>query len=472
MTLKPDMAERILSVDGMSLGTDDLMSDFVKTRLGLKIGKDSSCDKNRHMMDRDLASEESARPVEKLDADCVVAADPVLDPIECDSISGSLEDSVESGLFDQKIATSYPTLSEVADYFEFFIQGKGNEKRYGPVIGERRNSIIATISLIQNNSFMIVGDSGSGKSALAYKLLALVPDSQVYTLGMASDTAVFSDYAAINRAKIVFAPEIQKALSKKNSIIEEFVKDITEGMDSTRKKTGRDGVVIEYIITKDKLFMTTCAFENDWYQSKRTELLRRLLVLQTTSDREHIEEVVSYQLQCRSPLAKSRVFPRAKLQNLQAHVQACMSKSVEVLDPFTSALCDYLPKTPKALGYNSHYLSLLNGLVKFDMNNVAREGDVLFAGIQHHFLCYELFFNMYCDALEQIDRHECLPEIQEKRAKVIDWKRFFERGLEEMQGYARKEGKTDIFDDWLNTQFSGNVVSVFNPITKRYIKLF
>jgi ABC-type glutathione transport system ATPase component len=108
---------------------------------------------------------------------------------------------------EERLTTHSMNLHNVVKYFK----NKG-------VVGEEGLAVAITLALINKASFGVEGYSGSGKTFITDKLIELVED-KVYTIGLSSKLAIFSDLMRMNTKQIIYIPELQKAMQDRNSAI-------------------------------------------------------------------------------------------------------------------------------------------------------------------------------------------------------------------------------------------------------------
>lgn len=312
-----------------------------------------------------------------------------------------------------------PELHDIVKY----AQNKG-------IVGEEALVVTAYLALSHNIHLGVEGYSGSGKTFLTDKIIDLIPEEEIYRAELASKQAIFHDEGRINEAKILYFPELQKALQDKTAPALELIKNITEGRDAKRLVTSKNlEGSDEFIITKDKIIIYTLAKENSF--KKDTELSRRIMRLVTDSSPEHFEAIHNYKANARLQL-KTNGTSKDLAQRLSNHLHTLRNFSVQVIDPFAEYLQAFIPKTQKSVGYIDHYYHLVDACTRFHYQerehfNINGQ-DYLLAQVQDHQYIHALYYNEFMKTLDDL--------AQEDEAKqeftAPDWKDCFEQGRENL----------------------------------------
>ncbi|MFO8015715.1 MAG: hypothetical protein R6U32_01280 [Candidatus Woesearchaeota archaeon] len=330
--------------------------------------------------------------------------------------------------------------------------------KHNRVIGEEKNSILQTLCAINNLSFGIEGNSGSGKTYLMEALTGLIPEEQVYTLGLASEQAAFHDSKNINKCRFIYIPEIQKVMerqkNKATSIIE-MVKDLTEGKASSRIVTKHPGEVEKYKIQEGKTIIYTLALENSF--KKDPETSRRFIRLMTDVSDEHVEEVMNYKAKERCTLNKGDCLNEEQIYSIKKHIKDCLNMpEIRFFDPFSVALNEYMPALPKSIGFVDHYYGLLDSSAKFHHKNRIFTDDVMVLDFEDHYLVKTLYFEEFCDTLEELSG-------QSVERPEFDWKGFWQQGVSKM-----KEQLPSVADRWIGKQVKGEEIKVYDVPSASY----
>lgn len=401
----------------------------------------------------------------------VVGHDGLETQLEAPS-SPSAPASTTAGLQDGRLTTSDCNLYDVARYF----------KNRG-VVGEESLAVAITLALINNASFGVEGYSGSGKTFITDKLMDLVED-RAYRIGQSSKLAVFGDADKINGCRVIYIPELQKAMKQRNSPIIEVIKDLTEGKDATRVVTKRGGKgTEEYRIKSGVSIVYTLALEN--YFKKDEESSRRLIRFRTDPSPEHLEEIHGDKARKRHALdasEKSRVSLERKLKR---HVYECMDMDgVKVIDPFAEYISSLIPRTQKSVGYVDHYYSLLDACAKFHANNrtqVDVDGQTyLLIEVQDHITVFRAYFGEFIKTLKEFSqRKDQAQELEpgEENSELDyfehipepDWAQCYRKGLEVISTDPAlsplMEDYGDKVAEWLGRQVKDDKIFVLDYST-------
>ena len=333
--------------------------------------------------------------------------------------------------------------------------------KYKEVVGEENLACAITLAAINGSSFGVEGFSGSGKTFIVDKLIPLLPD--VYKIQQSSETAIFNDTDRINQSRYIYIPELQKAMKRPSAPIIEVIKDLTEGKDSNRIVTKRNGEgVQEYTIKSGVTIIYTLALENRY--KKDEESSRRLIRFTTDSSKQHLEDIHSYKAKRRQSIRPSQEQITKQEEMIKAHIQECINMdSVVVVDPFAEYISALVPKTQKSVGYIDHYYALLDGCTKFHCNerisvNVGGQ-TILLTNLEDHYFVFEMYFNDFIDTLHEL----ATEDEKETRFGLIQkpyWKECLQTGLHVLKtsptlAELRQECPFAV-DEWYSRQVSGD----------------
>lgn len=380
----------------------------------------------------------------------------------------------------QSDSSSNISLYDVVKYFK----NKG-------VVGEENLAVATTLALINKSPFGVEGYSGSGKTYITDKLIELISD-KVYKVGLSSNQAIFRESERINEKEIIYIPELQKAMKKKDSPIIEVIKDLTEGQDSTRivTKNGGNGTV-EYKIKKGICIVYTLALENKF--KKDPETSRRFIRFRTDSSPEHIDEIHDDKARRRYNISTSEQDKEDLELRLKTHLNNCMQlDDTKIIDPFSDYISSLIPRTQKSIGYVDHYYSLLDASAKFhaDQRNQFRvEGQrYLLINLEDHYIVFQVYFNEFIKTLKEFSQqNEPLKqgslrnEMQEKEIAELeyfekmqqpDWYLCFREGVEVMQtepGLQKLAGNTAWIKEWGDKQVHQGKLKTLDYLTGREV---
>ena len=219
---------------------------------------------------------------------------------------------------------------------------------------------------IKKAHFGVEALSGSGKSASVdllcnYKKYGddiLLPKENVYILGLASKTAAHYDNEAINKAKLIYIEELQKA---GNSLeMTELLKNLGEGKENSRKvRDQANREVVDYTIKGDKGVVYTLALENQYKND--AEMKRRYVVLTTDVSQKQTKSVVKRKGAERFAKDRLKILTDREEEHLKAHIADCMTQGkIRYENPFAEYLASKMP-TPdqKIRSFTDHYFNLI-----------------------------------------------------------------------------------------------------------------
>ncbi len=294
------------------------------------------------------------------------------------------------------------------------------------VVGEENLLATMTLALIGRCPLGVEGYSGSGKTFITRKLLELVPE-RVYKIGLSSNLAVFYDQDRINQKEILFIPELQKAMKKKDSPIVEVIKDLTEGADATRVVTDKERRdVARYKINKGRTVIYTLALENDF--KKDVETGRRFLRVQTDSSPEHLEDILRQKSEQRYLPRKEEKEQRRLQYKVKQHINSCLDLDVRTIDPFAGYISSIMPRTQKAASYIDHYYSLLDACGKFHHQERIRvtlkDGDYILLGLDDHIQVHQAYYSQFLNSLGDLHADGKLP------VRQPDWDECLQAGMD------------------------------------------
>ncbi len=362
-----------------------------------------------------------------------------------------VEISVPTGIIPKR-SHNYCNLHDIVRYF-----------RNEGVVGEENLAVAMSLALINKSPFGVEGYSGSGKTFVTNKLIELVED-KVYRIGLSSNQAIFRDSDKINDKQIIYIPELQKAMKRKNSPIIEAIKDITEGQDATRivtKKSG-DGT-IEYRIKSGICIIYTLALENNF--KKDPETSRRFIRLRTDSSPDHIDAIHDDKARRRYSLVEPESQEELE-EKLKSHLDYCLGlEDLKIIDPFSDYISSLVPRTQKSIGYVDHYYSLLDACAKFHAHErtvVESEGQkYLMINLEDHHTVFNVYFGEFIKTLKEFstdkDNKEEMAELSYfENLEQPDWSLAFTEGMELVETepslkYLASTNKGS-FEKWIDDQ--------------------
>ena len=350
-----------------------------------------------------------------------------------------------------------PTLYDIVQYYVM-----------EDVIDEESLSAAITLAAVGGISFGVEGFSGSGKTHIVDRLMRLIPREWVYKIELSSKTAVFYEADAINRCRIVYIPELQKAMQDKKSPIIEVIKNLTEGKDASRIVTRSDKTgSIEYSIKKGKSVIYTLALEN--YFKKDEESSRRLMRLQTDSSQEHLALIHEQKARQRFTLGVDTKKAERLKKRLTEHLQEVAGRgNLRVIDPCSEYFRDLIPKTQKSVGYVDHYYHLVDACARWhyrDRESFSVNGTTyIIANVEDHFNVFEMYFREFTKTLRDFaermadgeEKARALEELVEVRNP--NWNECLDRAYEVLQSEPSlallRESSPALADRWKQLQLT------------------
>lgn len=275
------------------------------------------------------------------------------------------------------------------------------------LVGEENNAVLQTIAAVHGMSFGIEGPSGSGKSHLANLLIELLPRGSVYSMELSSKTAEMYNCDEINLARMIYVPELQKAL-KGNPMMMEIIKNLTEGRDAVRKvRCGNE--TLEQKITGDKSVIYTFATEN--LAKKDAEMARRFFVLSTDVSEEQTRKIMEHLAMGQygiNACRRSKIVDEAK-----QHIADCINLDARYGNPFAQYLASIMPQTLDMRSKVKHYFGLLNAHARFSFKERVKVKDCLLLSIDDVFAVNKMYETYMIGKkgemiLEKFDYKQCL----------------------------------------------------------------
>jgi len=395
------------------------------------------------------------------------------------------------------------------------------------LVGEENIAILQTLGAINKLCFGIESLSGSGKSYTTDLLIDLLPESSVYKMELSSNTAEMYQAQTINKAQIIYIPELQKAM-KSSPIVVEILKNVTEGKDASRQvrdvstKSNK-----KYTIKGDKGVLFTLAIENEFKYD--AEFARRVFILHTDISADQTDNILKYKASRRHANHSYQQKDLVQLRyQLQKHIEDCLSYSdIDYENPFAEYISEFIPRTIRARSYDDYFFDLIEASSKFYHNNRIKDDGILFVNLEDIYTIHQLYWKQFVKTLLKIPllgelalaifnshSHESLTaediyiqlrkqnssinytvvndtlerlvdagllekddykvrkpiylKVQEipNFEKQIDWQKCFEQGLHFME-----ENYKDLTHKWIISQTQGNSIVAKDPVENKDIIL-
>jgi len=265
--------------------------------------------------------------------------------------------------------------------------------RSAGLVGETSTAVLQTFGAINKLYYGIVSLSGSGKSFSIDKLFPLLPKGTVHTVNLSSKTAVSYQADEINKADIIYIPELQKAMDQKNSIVTEILKNITEGKDAKRdvRIQGKDAVE-EYRIEAGKGVIFTLAIENKFKYD--AEFARRVFPLYTDISQDQTDAILKYKASKRHANLGNQI-KKGQLNLLKKHIRNMINYEPNYENVFAEVISDSVPRTMRARSYDDYYFNLIEAAAKFNSDDRLRTSNILFVGIEDVYTIQQLYWKQF-----------------------------------------------------------------------------
>lgn len=332
------------------------------------------------------------------------------------------------------------TLKEITQYFK-------NEG----VVGEEKLCLKTYLAGANNLSFGVEGYSGSGKTYIVDKLIKLYNENEIYKLDLSSKMGIFYDQT-INNYKTIYIPELQKALQERGTPIIEVVKNLTEGKSVKRivTNTKRKGSKT-YNIQEGKSIIYTLASENHY--KKDEELNRRFLRFHTDNTQEHIDKILNHKSQRRQKIQNTQQTNiETKVKN---HFNNLRELNINIFDPYSTNILEYLPRTQKTIGYIDHYFNLIDSITKFhhEQRNKfqIKNQTYIITNIEDHQIIHAIYYQEFLETLKGFSKRnnleEEIQEIKKLEKKQINWEEIQTKTLEH-----KKTQELRFLHPWINEE--------------------
>lgn len=356
----------------------------------------------------------------------------------------------------ERTAKKYkPTLARVDEYFE----NVEIIDRFKPVIGEHEIRLTAFISfLFGGNSVMVTGGAGSGKTRITDAITALVFGDEVFADNnpncfiISTSSAKASIYTpnAINEARFLYAPELQKIAMTSDYAVE-MLKDWAEGKPYVYRVTtpkGAKNVLKEdstmRIVLDPKPVLTTLAIENKFEVGE--ELGRRYLTLYTRADREQTRKILEAKAKYKVNPNSVKTMTDGEIEILKNHCKSVINmRGTPCINPGMHYITKRIPDLfIISRSYIDYLSNLFDGITLFYYKDRVIYDGYFFTtlrDIAEGWIIYSQQFIMRCLEIEPVLGREILdmlPEsIMRKREEYGKSAKEIREELKE-QGFQRK----------------------------------
>jgi hypothetical protein len=348
-------------------------------------------------------------------------------------------------------------------------------EHYHHVVGQEKALIVSELNITDLRPTSIEGPAGCGKSHILKSLISSIPGGIVYTYEFASDTVLFRDAPLINKHKILYIPEYQKALAV-GPRTAEALKALTEGRPAVHRATnmggngngngkkgaGEPNYSIDVFEIKPICIFTSLADENE--NKKRIdsnkEDRRRFSHIEVDYSEEQIRKVRDDEANRSFYGIEGKLVPADIESKLKAHIEECINlstKKEEFVDPFAFYINSLVPETKRSISYMQDYLNFVKRVTKwyFKERKIDETGK-FFVTLEDHYIANLVYYEDFCKSLMMLDDLKELPNKRE-----FDIAQCWESGLEKM----KERYSEDIVEKWLSRQLKDGKIEITNPVT-------
>ena len=405
-----------------------------------------------------------------------------LSPLNFNPIKNGLEnkvDDINPEADEKKSFSQGLTLYDIVKYAQ---SGKKQVEEEENLIV---NILLATIS---KHYFGVIGDSGSGKTFITEKIFDLV-DESIYEMGQSSSLAIFYDSDNVNQKKIIYLSEIQKSAKKRGNgnsdPLEELMKDLAEGRNGERKVT-RGKSAIRQVINEGIGFAFTLASDNGYKLSEENK--RRFALFFTDSSPEHLEKIHAKKAKSRYSINNNSDDLLLK-SRLRKHLNGCINMDeVNIIDPFSEYIRQFIPETQKSTGYVDHYYKMIDACVKFNYHDRVKFSvngeDYVLSNLEDHYQVFQTYYPDFISTLKDFSTHRTCENEEDKEdmkreiemfenLTEPDWAECFRSGLNVISNESSLEFLEKTYqkklDGWIDNQIIDNqlyVLDIRNGNTK------
>tara|TARA_R110000751_G_scaffold3261_4_gene16328 strand:+ start:1727 stop:3199 length:1473 start_codon:yes stop_codon:yes gene_type:complete len=303
---------------------------------------------------------------------------------------------------------------EIYDLLRYFHNAKKPDGTLFPILGEDALALTTSLSyLLSDTNFCIKAYSGTGKTVLMEAISRLLPKEYIYTVEHMSETAIWYDEDAINRARFVMIPEAQKIPEG----VMEIIKTWADGRTATRKRTD---ITIKVAVKQwlhPKYVLMAVAVENDKGSAMfDAELERRCMIMHTNPTVKQTELVIQHKLM-HSALPKTTMssMDDSEIEALKEHIIDAVRERDEddatvLKNPCAPFLFEAIPSAfPVSRSKVQYLLRLIDAIARFYPNEITRvEKDGITYGLvspKHNWLGLRIYLNSFVEECLHMPSH-------------------------------------------------------------------
>jgi hypothetical protein len=251
-----------------------------------------------------------------------------------------------------------PSLYDITRFFE-----------HNYFVGDEKNRLSLVIGLLGRQCVGVESLSGSGKTVMSDTALKLFDPSWIYTMGLQSKTAAFYEANEIVKRKLIYIPELQKALDKSGLAIE-ILKNFGEGKDIDRPVTDIAHKTTRHYKIPWRPYIYTLATENETVPD--AELSRRVLKLSTDITAEQTGKVLEMKAMREFNPDALRVLTDLEEFAIKSYMQLAYRMAMETytqfqfVNPYSIFIQKSIPRSfVQARTAIDHYANMTKAVAKF-----------------------------------------------------------------------------------------------------------
>jgi hypothetical protein len=305
---------------------------------------------------------------------------------------------------------------EIHDLLRYFHNAKKKDGTLFPILGEDALALTASLAyLLEDTNVCIKAYSGTGKTVIMEAISMLLPDDYLYIIEHLSDTAIWYDEEAINKARFVCIPEAQKIPEG----VMEIIKTWADGRTAQRKRTD---VTSKYRPTiyqhlDAKYVLMAVAVENDKGSAMLdAELERRCMIMHTNPTVKQTEMVIKHKLM-HSALPRTTLSSMSdeEVDVLRSHLIEAIRERDEddatvIKNPCAPFLFHAIPSAfPVSRSKVQYLLQLINAIARFYPHEIIRTThDGITYGLvspKHNWLGLRIYLNSFVEECLHMPSH-------------------------------------------------------------------
>jgi hypothetical protein len=303
---------------------------------------------------------------------------------------------------------------ELHDLLRYFHNVRKKDGTLFPILGEDALALTSSLSyLLEDTNFCIKAYSGTGKTVIMDAITGLLPEDYFYTIEHLSETAVWYNEDAINKARFICIPEAQKIPEG----VMEIIKTWADGRRATRKRTDVTigGTVTQILFSK--YVIMAVAVENDKGSAMfDAELERRCMIMHTNPTVSQTERVIRHKLLASAvPPSKISNMTIKEIDLLKEHIQSCVRERDEddatiIMNPCAPFLFNAIPSAfPVSRSKVQYLLRFINSIARFYPHEIIRtERDGKMYGLvapKHNWLGLRIYLNSFVEECLHMPSH-------------------------------------------------------------------